>query len=186
LSLGNALLGLLNYRSMTGYDLKKTFDDTIDFFWSAQMSQIYRELNTLEEKGLVQSKIEPQEKRPDRKVYQLTEKGREAFLGWLTKFPNRLSHQKRSRFLMRIFFSSRIKLEELSFEIKRYKKEKEKQIKYLDKVKQLIREYSKDEKYKEEIFYWDIILDKGYRVNRAEIEWAERSMELIKEKINNV
>ena len=79
MSLANALLGLLDYRSMTGYDLKKTFDDTIDFFWSAQMSQIYRELNNLEEKGLVKSKIEPQDKRPDRKVYQLTEEGRKTF-----------------------------------------------------------------------------------------------------------
>jgi len=128
---------------MTGYDLKKTFDDTIDFFWSAQMSQIYRELNNLEEKGLVRSEIKPQEKRPDRKVYQITEEGRNTFLNWLNKFPSQLSQNKRSRFLMRLFFSSRIKLDELAFEITRYKKEKEKQIKYLDEVQRWIKNYKK-------------------------------------------
>jgi len=76
LSLGNALLGLLNHRPMAGYDLKRIFDDPMEFFWAAQMSQIYRELNKLEEKGLVKSKVESQEKRPDRKVYHLTKEGR--------------------------------------------------------------------------------------------------------------
>jgi len=68
MSLGNALLGLLSYGPMTGYDLKKLLDYPMGFFWLAQMSQIYRELNKLEEKGLVKSEIKPQEKRPDRKV----------------------------------------------------------------------------------------------------------------------
>jgi DNA-binding PadR family transcriptional regulator len=100
---------------MAGYDLKKIFDDTIGFFWAAQMSQIYRELNKLEEKGLVKSEVEAQEKRPDRKVYHLTKEGKETFLNWLNRFPGQLSEISRSRFLMRIFFSSRIKLDELAF-----------------------------------------------------------------------
>ena len=182
LSLGNALLGLLNYRSMTGYDLKKTFDNTIDFFWSAQMSQIYRELNNLEKKGFVLSKIEAQEKRPDRKVYQLTEEGRNTFLNWLNKFPNQLSQNNRSRFLMRVFFSSKIKLDELAFEITRYKKEKENQLKYLEKVQQWINDFSKDKKYKTETFYWELILKKGNKDNSADIEWAEECLQLIEEK----
>ena len=84
MSLGNALLGLLSHGPMTGYDLKKLLDHPIGFFWVAQMSQIYRELNKMEEKGLVKSAIEPQEKRPDRKVYQLTKGGKETFLSCVT------------------------------------------------------------------------------------------------------
>jgi len=87
MSLDNALLGLLNHRPMTGYDLKKILDHPMGFFWVAQMSQIYRELNKLEEKGLVKSEIESQERRPDRKVYQLTKEGKETFLNWLNKYP---------------------------------------------------------------------------------------------------
>jgi len=111
MSLGNALLGLLGHGPMTGYDLKKMLDHPMGFFWAAQISQIYRELNKLEEKRLVKSEIVPQEKRPDRKVYQLTEEGRETFLNLLNKFPDRLSELYRSQFLMRIFFSLKIKLD---------------------------------------------------------------------------
>ena len=170
---------------MTGYDLKRTFDRTIDFFWSAQMSQIYRELNKLEERGLVKSEVETQEKRPDRKVYQLTEEGKKTFIKWLNKFPNRLSEICRCRFLMRVFFASRITLDELSFEIKRFKKEKEEEIRKIREIEETIKNYNQEEKYKDEIFYWDLIIRKGCRRNSAEIEWADECMHLIEQKKMN-
>jgi len=182
LSLKDALLGLLDHRPMTGYDLKKILDHPMGFFWVAQMSQIYRELNKMEGKGLVKSEIIPQEKRPDRKVYQLTKEGRETFLNWLNKFPNQLSQTSRSRFLMRIFFSSRIKLEELAFEIKRYKKEKEEQLRYLNKVEQWIKDYSRERKFKDDTFYWNLIVKKKYRSIAAGIEWADECLQLIEQK----
>jgi len=182
LSLKDALLGLLNHRPMTGYDLKKILDHPMGFFWIAQMSQIYRELNTLEEKGLVKSEIVPQEKRPDRKVYQLTKEGKKIFLDWLNKFPVRLSQTCRSQFLIRIFFSSRIKLDDLAFEIKRYKKEIEEQLRYLDKVEQWIKDYSREKKFKEDAFYWNLIVKKEYKSIAAGIEWADECLQLIEQK----
>ena len=182
MSLGNALLGLLDHRPMTGYDLKKMLDHPMGFFWVAQMSQIYRELNKLEEEGLVKSKIEPQEKRPDRKVYHLTKEGRETFLSWLNKFPDQLNEASRSRFLMRIFFSSKIKLDELAFEIKRYKKEIEEESKCLNKVEQWIKDYSREKKLKEHAFYWDLIVKKEYMSIAAGIEWADKCLQLIEQK----
>jgi len=182
LSLKNALLGLLDHRPMTGYDLKKILDHPMGFFWIAQISQIYRELNTLEEKGLVKSKIVPQEKRPDRKVYQLTKEGKKTFLDWLNKFPVRLSQTCRSRFLVHIFFSSKIKLDELAFEIKRYKKEIEEQLRYLDKVEQWIKDYSREKKFKEDVFYWSLIVKREYKSCAAGIEWADECLQLIEQK----
>ena len=182
MSLGNALLGLLSYGPMTGYDLKKLLDYPMGFFWLAQMSQIYRELNKLEEKGLVKSEIKPQEKRPDRKVYQLTKEGKETFLSWLNKFPEQLNEASRSRFLMRIFFSSKIKLDELAFEIKRYKKEIEEELRYLDKVEQWIKNYSREKKFKEDVFYWHLIVKKEYKSIAAGMEWADECLQLIEQK----
>ena len=183
MSLGNTLLGLLNHRPMAGYDLKKMLDHPIGFFWVAQMSQIYRELNKLEEKGLVKSEIVPQEKRPDRKVYQLTKEGKKIFLDWLNKFPDQLSQTSRSQFLMRIFFSSQIKLDELAFQIKRYKKEKEEQLRYLDKVEQWIKDYSQEKKLKDHAFYWNLIVKKKYKNSVAGMEWADECLQLIEQKM---
>ncbi len=42
--LKHGILGLLNYHPMTGYEIMLVFRDSLRFFWSAQTSQIYREL----------------------------------------------------------------------------------------------------------------------------------------------
>ena len=69
MSLKHAILGLLTVTPMTGYDLKhRAFDVAIAHFWKADQSQIYRTLNRLSEAGWVQSEIEAQDERPDRKV----------------------------------------------------------------------------------------------------------------------
>lgn len=46
-----AILGLLNQKEMTGYDLMKQFESTLCEFWSAKHSQIYPELKKLTEEG---------------------------------------------------------------------------------------------------------------------------------------
>lgn len=48
-----AILGLLNRKNMTGYDLSKEFETTLFEFWNAKHSQIYPELKSLSENGLV-------------------------------------------------------------------------------------------------------------------------------------
>jgi len=83
---------------------------------------------------------------------------------------------------MRIFFSSRIKLDELAFEIKRYKKEIEEQSRYLNKVEQWIKDYSREKKFKEDTFYWNLIIKKGYMNVATEIEWADECLQLIEKK----
>jgi len=64
---------------------------------------------------------------------------------------------------MRIFFLSKIKLDELAFEIKRYKKEIEEELKCLNKVKQWIKNYSREKKLREHAFYWNLIVKKEYK-----------------------
>ena len=49
MSLEHAILGFLTYRPMSGYDLKKFFDESVRHFWSAPQSQIYRTLGRDEE-----------------------------------------------------------------------------------------------------------------------------------------
>ena len=77
-----AILGLLNRKSMTGYDLSKEFETTLFEFWNAKHSQIYPELKSLSEKGLVQYEVEITGNVLEKKVYSITEKGREDFYKW--------------------------------------------------------------------------------------------------------
>ena len=86
MSLKHILLGLLR-EPAAGYDLKTVFDERISHFWSAEFGQIYPTLNRMEDRGLLQSRVEPSEKGPNRKVYVLTEEGRQELLHWLGSGP---------------------------------------------------------------------------------------------------
>ena len=52
-TLGHALLGLLVQRECTGYELTRTFDETLAHVWPTKHSQIYPELAKLQAAGLI-------------------------------------------------------------------------------------------------------------------------------------
>ena len=85
MSLRYAILGLLSRESMTGYDLTKRFDTTIGFFWSAKHSQIYPELAALTKEGLVTFEVVTQTSKPNKKVYTITDAGRENLAHWVAE-----------------------------------------------------------------------------------------------------
>lgn len=55
MSLEHILLGLLR-EPASGYDLKKLFDERIDYFWAAELSQIYPTLKRLEQRGWIRGR----------------------------------------------------------------------------------------------------------------------------------
>ena len=85
MSLEYAILGFLNYRPLSGYDLKKVFDNSVRHFWPADQSQIYRTLAKLAEQGYVEQEIVRGLDRPDRKEYRITPAGQEALHTWLLR-----------------------------------------------------------------------------------------------------
>jgi DNA-binding PadR family transcriptional regulator len=85
LALGDAILACLTERPMTGYELAKTFDASIGFFWKADHQQIYRELSRLRDKGHVQGREVVQSGKPNKLVYTLTAEGRAALKHWAAR-----------------------------------------------------------------------------------------------------
>ena len=71
-ALGDAILACLTERPMTGYELAKTFDTSIGFFWKANHQQIYRELTKLRDRGHIQGREVVQSGKPNKLVYTLT------------------------------------------------------------------------------------------------------------------
>jgi PadR family transcriptional regulator, regulatory protein AphA len=105
LTLENAILGFLEREPMTGYDLKtRCFDAAAGHVWTADQAQVYRTLERLSERGLVRSKLVPQRGKPDRRVYRITDKGRQALLQWLRRPQGAAT--VRDPFLMRVFLSA--------------------------------------------------------------------------------
>ena len=79
-----ALLGFLAGGELSGYELAKAASEIIGAFWHVTRSQVYRELASLSERGLiVPAGTGPRARQP----YRITEAGREAFAGWVAQQP---------------------------------------------------------------------------------------------------
>ena len=80
-----AILGLINRKAMTGYDLMKEFTIDLVNFWHAQHSQLYPELKKLTNEGLITFETVLQGEKLEKKLYSITEEGKKVFLSWLAK-----------------------------------------------------------------------------------------------------
>jgi DNA-binding PadR family transcriptional regulator len=76
--LRHAVLAALLEGEASGYDLAKGFDASVANFWPATPQQLYRELDGMAADGLVRARLVHQEKRPDKRLFSLTEAGRAA------------------------------------------------------------------------------------------------------------
>ena len=85
MALGDVILACLTDRPMTGYELAKTFDTSMGFFWKTDHQQIYRELSKLRDRGHVQAREVVQSGKPNKLVYTLTPEGRAAFRHWAAR-----------------------------------------------------------------------------------------------------
>jgi PadR family transcriptional regulator AphA len=102
MSLKYAILGFLNLKSLSGYDLKKAFDNSVRHFWPANQSQIYRTLAQMTKEGILEKEVVERDERLDMKIYRISEKGREELHQWLaTPLP---SQDTREPFLVQLFF----------------------------------------------------------------------------------
>ncbi len=108
--LKQGILGLLNYGDMSGYEIKTIFQQSLNYFWTAQTSQIYRELQSLEKDSWVTSTLVVQKGKPDKKVFSITEAGKEELQKWLRE--DLQPSAQRIPLLMQTFFRGECSYEE--------------------------------------------------------------------------
>lgn len=79
-----ALLGLLSWKPMSGYDIKKTVDIGLSHFWNENYGQIYPTLDSLVTEGMVQKSDGEGSGKRKRFVYSITGRGEKAFREWIS------------------------------------------------------------------------------------------------------
>ncbi|HET6522210.1 MAG TPA: PadR family transcriptional regulator [Geminicoccaceae bacterium] len=104
-------LGALTTGEKTGYEIKRRFEEAFSHFFAAGYGSIYPALDELTRRGLVTCTVVEQDKRPDKKVYRLTEAGRRALVDDLRATPPR--HKIRSEFLVLMYFAQLLPPERL-------------------------------------------------------------------------
>lgn len=128
-------LGVLCHCDATGYDIKKHFESAFSHFFVAGYGSIYPALAELTERDLVCCEALPQPGRPDRKVYRITEAGRDAFREALCRTEPR--HKVRSEFLVLLYFARLMPPERLSAVLDQRLGEIETTLRQLDEMERL-------------------------------------------------
>lgn len=85
MSLRHALLALLDAGPMTGYELAKQFDQSANRVWHAPHPQIYTQLHKLEAERLVEADERPRGTKAVKRSYRLTADGERELRRWVTE-----------------------------------------------------------------------------------------------------
>lgn len=106
---GKVILGMLAAKPRSGYEIKQLVDSSARFFWAASYGQIYPELRRLEDEGLIKGEDAANGAR-GRRVYELTEAGRESLHAWLLGTTTTV--ELRDESLLRLFFADELPREQ--------------------------------------------------------------------------
>ena len=186
MSLRHGLLGLISSEgSMTGYDLDKLFKNSLAYFWQAKTSQIYRELNAMEESGWLTSERVLQEEKPNKRVYSVTAKGRDELLKWLMAPDMGMGGGGgKSPFLMRIFFAGEAGEAGREKTLRMIREYREMCFACGARLADVRKELAEDEadgQYADHIKYWKLTLLHGEISIEAAIEWADTAITILEE-----
>ncbi len=121
MSIEYAILGLLSWRPLTGYDLKKVFEDSTALYWSGNNNEIYHALVRLHKEGWVTREIQPQENLPARKIYTISARGRSELNQWVRSNPE--PPQLRHTFLIQLAWADDLIPRELDALLENYEEE---------------------------------------------------------------
>ena len=178
--LKHGILGLLNYGSMTGYEIKEVFQNSLNYFWPAQTSQIYRELQTLKKNGWVTDTVIPQEGKPDKKPFAITPQGKQELLRWLSD-PDEMRGVN-SPLLMRTFFLGELPKEAGIAYFERVLQQNRALYERLDPAGESVRFYQNEVSNGDAALYWQMTLEYGVMYSEMLTKWAERCIAKLRKK----
>lgn len=177
MSLEHAILGFLNYRPYSGYDLKKFFDTSVRHFWPADQSQIYRTLSRMSENDWVEIEVIHQESRPDRKVYHITETGKQELRQWLVT--PLTPEENRSADMIQVFFAAQLSDEEILAIFERTAAMMRSGLEHYAHIPRKIESYSEYTDSPREFFFWMLTLDIGIQNLKSSLEFLEALIQRI-------
>ena len=168
-----AVLGLLTFGERSGYELDKLTQRSIGYFWRPAKSKIYAILPRLVERGLAESMIVAQEKRPDKQLYRITREGERALRAWLDS-PKPVARVARDGLLLKLFFGGHAGLGSLSKHVVERKRLATVKLAELEEIERTID--------RDADFFPYLTLLHGLENTRAPITWADHVLKLLERK----
>jgi DNA-binding PadR family transcriptional regulator len=161
-----ALLGMLYEAPGYGYELHRKVVNDLGHVWHIRQSQAYAIFKRLESQGDISMEKLPQVKLPARQLLHMTAQGRKRFLEWLRTPSGGSSRAIRLEFVTRLYFLHMYMPEKLAQAFTLQRKEAEKHIKRLEKVRTEI---------PEEQIYNIMSVDLRLKQLKSVLEWLDDS-----------
>lgn len=177
MSLQHLILGILNYAPISGYDLNKAFQVSVQHFWDTDQSQIYRALYKLHDLGLVTVEVVEQDNAPDKKIYGLTDAGRTELRRWLAS-PEAMPSLHEG-WLGQLFFAHELNAEGAVRVLQERIAELEQTLRRYDAVPAKAAQYADRYNAHADAPFWLLTLDYGLQKMRFELEWAMSALEAL-------
>lgn len=171
-----ALLGMLSFRPMSGYDIKKFTDMSISYFWSENYGHIYPVLKKLEKRRLVTKKIVAGKGSPDKKVYSITEEGRGVLREWL--YAPVQKEIFRLEILLKLFFGYWTETDNMVEKVSIHKEAAEKTLNELLEVENHVNDKHHDQ-FKDGPPYMKLCLNYGKQFYSMVIKWCEETLDIL-------
>ncbi len=182
MALAHAILGSLLLCPNSGYDLAKQFDEWVSCFWEASQQQIYRELSRLEALGWVSSENIPQEGRPNKKLHQVTDLGRQELAAWIEQ-PSEPT-PIREDLLVKTLGGYLVPKPSLQREIERRRQVHQEQLAYFQAIEQ--RHYQDLQALPVEEQFRYLTLRRGIRYQADWVAWCDEALELLEKSSKTV
>jgi PadR family transcriptional regulator, regulatory protein AphA len=180
MSLPHMILGILKYRALSGYDLNKAFQASIQHFWNTEQSQIYRALHKMHEQGWVRIEHVAQADVPDKKLYHLTEVGRAELQRWIvSSIPIPTLHEG---WLGQLFFGAEVDGQSLRRLLEERITVMQALVEnYETNVAAGGLRYAVEFEAQNDLAYWMLTLDYGIQKARFDLQWAEGAIRRLQE-----
>src|ERR1035437_6541637 len=170
------ILGILAiHPHQSGYEIRKTIQQSVGFFWGESYGQIYPTLKRLGAEGLIVPDASTSQTRPKRQEYSLTPAGHFCLQEWLA-VPYR-EDPPRDEFLLKLFFG-RDAAPGVSIEhIRRFQEENRRLLTTLLKLEAMARAHNSQSL--PGFPFWMLTLNFGVAQLRSALEWSESALALL-------
>ena len=170
-----AILGCLSTRPMSVYEIKQFIAKTIAHFWTEREGQLYPTIRKLNEQGFVSFHEEDAQKSGKKKIYTITEQGKNIFSDWLSDRADQAVY--RNELLLKTFFGSFQSIEKSITVISTFLDESKELLNLLKSIKSNMEKRCLDPKRR---IFINLCFDYGIDVLSSEITWCKRSIDILK------
>lgn len=173
-----AVLGILGMGPRSGYDIKKLTDLSTRHFWAENYGNLYPTLKRLEQDGLVTVERQAGDGKPDRKVYTVTDAGREVLQGWL-EAPVEAA-PPRNELLLKLFLGRQAAPDVSAAHLERFRAAQEELVATFGGVERWLETEQADDP---NLPYWLMTLSYGRHQAEALRRWSEESLETLEKDV---